>query len=394
VDEQERRREAVRRRRVGQSPAEIAAVLGRSDRWVRKWVTRAEEDTAGQDWAGGRSRAPRRSPRRTSDEVRALVLDARDRLEANPRSQFGALAIAWELRRLGVDPLPGEWTINRIVAAAGRTRPRRRAPRYVAKGVPYGWASAVAAGECHQGDLVGPRHLEGGIRFSALNVIDVGSHTLGSHIVERAWPPGLAVGFVAIWSRIGLPARVQLDNHSNLRGAIPPLAAHFGPVVATCLDLGVVPRFIPLREPWRNGIVEHFNDTWERSFFRTARFSSLEELRAENAAFETFHNRHHRYRAHRGASPTEILTPGSRPTPEPGYRPPTRLPTKGRIEAVRFVRSASVVELWGHRIHVDPDHAYRYVLATIRVRAREVVIVTDDGQIIHHGPFPIARELR
>jgi len=31
--------------------------------------------------------------------------------------------------------------------------------------------------------------------------------------------------------------------------AIPPAHQHFGPVVATCLDLGITPRFIPLREP-------------------------------------------------------------------------------------------------------------------------------------------------
>ena len=37
----------------------------------------------------------------------------------------------------------------------------------------------------------------------------------------------------------------------------------FGPVVATCLDLGVIVRFAPLREPWRNGVIEHFNDVWD-----------------------------------------------------------------------------------------------------------------------------------
>ena len=51
----------------------------------------------------------------------------------------------------------------------------------------------------------------------------------------------------------------QFDNHTNFRVAIPLAYAYFGPVVATCLGLDVTPRFISLREPWRNGVVEHFN---------------------------------------------------------------------------------------------------------------------------------------
>jgi hypothetical protein len=56
----------------------------------------------------------------------------------------------------------------------------------------------------------------------------------------------------------------------------------------------------------RNGVVEHFNDVWDKSFFRTDRFSGLEHLVAENSAFVAFHNEHHRYSAHGGASPDEV----------------------------------------------------------------------------------------
>lgn len=52
---------------------------------------------------------------------------------------------------------------------------------------------------------------------------------------------------------MGTPTIAQFDNHSILRGRIPPAAAHFGPVVATCLQLDAVPRFIPLREPLLTG---------------------------------------------------------------------------------------------------------------------------------------------
>ncbi|HSL25692.1 MAG TPA: hypothetical protein VLA54_05355 [Acidimicrobiia bacterium] len=70
------------------------------------------------------------------------------------------------------------------------------------------------------------------------------------------------------------------------------------------------------------------------------------------------------------------------------------MPARGRIEAVRFIRSNGVLDLWGHKVFFQPEHTYRYVLATIRVRAREVIVVTDDGEIIHSGGFPISRTLR
>lgn len=149
------RREAVRRRLAGESPADLARDLGRSDRWVRKWLARYEEAGEGEDWAGSRSHAPLGRPTRTPEETRGLVLEVRARLEANPRAQRGALAIAWELRRLGVEPLPETWTINRILHQAGVTRPRRREGRYAPRGVPYPISGAVRPGELHQADLAG-----------------------------------------------------------------------------------------------------------------------------------------------------------------------------------------------------------------------------------------------
>lgn len=394
MDEEKLRRQAVQRRLAGDKIDDIAEALGRSDRWVRKWVARYQDNPGDQAWAASRSRAPRHSPRRTPDRVRQQVLQARARLVATPRAQYGALAILWELRRAGVEPLPEVWTVNRILAQAGVTRPRGRQPGYTPKGTPYPVPPGAQPGQLHQADLIGPRHLEGGIRFSAFNLIDVGTHMVATEIHPQVRPPLLAAGLTAIWARLGVPTRLQLDNHSTLRGGIPPATAHFGPVVATCLDLGVIPRFIPLREPWRNGVVEHFNDVWDKAFFRTTRFSGLDHLTAEAASFEAFHNRYHRYSAHGGRSPREVHAdhpPQALPAP---YQLPTRLPAKGKIEAIRFVRSTRRVDLWGHRITLADTHTYTYVTAVIHVRARELTVVTRDGDIAHQGPFPIARELR
>ena len=394
MDEEELRREAVRRRRQGESPDAIAEALGRTSRWVRKWVARHDEESQEPGWARSRSRAPHSSPTRTPDELRQLILDARARLTANPRAQYGALAVAWELRHMGVEPIPGRWTIERVIAAAGLARPRRRLAGYVPKGVPYPARLAPEAGTTHQVDMVGPRHLAGALEFHALNCIDVGTHTAASEIVDAPRPNLVAQALVAMWCRIGVPAVAQFDNHTNFRGAIPPAYSYFGPVVATCLDLEVTPRFIPVREPWRNGVVEHFNDVWDKSFFRTERFADLGHLRAENAAFADFHNTHHRYSVHKGATPAELWSAGHSGSLSSAYRIPTRLPARGRIEVVRYVRSNRVVDLFGKRIVLAEEHAHQYVTAYIKVRSRTVIVVAIDGEILYDGAYPIQRLLR
>ena len=394
MSEEEMRMEAVRRRLSGESPDEIAAALGRTSRWVRKWVARHVEESHDDAWATGRSRAPHHSPTRTADALRAQILGARERLVANPRAQYGSLAVQWELRRLGIDPIPPARTVERVLAQAGLSRPRRRQVGYVSKGVPYPTPVDIEAGTIHQIDMVGPRHLMGGIGFHALNLVDVGSHEAGSNILEAPRPGLIAAALAGIWSKMGLPKVAQFDNHSNFRGGIPPAWKHFGPIVAACLDLGITPRFIPLREPWRNGVVEHFNDTWDKSFFRTEIFTGLDHLRAENHEFIAFHNEHHRYSVHGGATPNQIRNGRLRNPLPNGYIAPTRLPSQGRIEVIRFIRSNRRVDLFGKHVIVAEDQTHQYVTAIIKVRAKKVVIVTLDGEIIHNGDYHLAPELR
>lgn len=394
MSEEELRREAVRRRLAGGGPEEIAAALGRTGRWVRKWVARHGEESGQDSWAQGRSRAPHASPTQTPDELVAQIQAARRRLVANPRAQYGSLAIQWELRRLGVEPIPPARTVERVLQRAALSRPRRRCARYMSKGVPYPASETVEPGAFHQVDLLGPRHLFGGVAFHAFNLIDVGSHEAANDILETARPPLMAASLVSVWSKIGVPQVAQVDNHSNFRGGIQPAYQHFGPMVATCLDLGVTPRFIPLREPWRNGVIEHFNNVWDKSFFRTEAFRGLDHLRAENQAFIAFHNSHHRYAAHGGATPGEVWASRPRSLLDPSYRPPTSLPAQGRIEVVRYIRSNRRVDLFGKRITVAEDQTHQYITAIIRVRAKQVVVVTPDGEIIYEGHYPISHVLR
>ena len=73
--EQQSRREALRRVLAGEPVAAVAAALGRSKPWVRKWVGRY--DPTDEGWADSHSRAPRTVANRTDEETESLVLKVR-----------------------------------------------------------------------------------------------------------------------------------------------------------------------------------------------------------------------------------------------------------------------------------------------------------------------------
>jgi putative transposase len=65
--------------------------------------------------------------------------------------------------------------------------------------------------------------------------------------------------------------------------------------------------FIPIGEPWRNGAVEHFNDTYNRNFFRRQWFANYETLKKQSKHFQRFHNQHYRYSCLKGKTPGEVF---------------------------------------------------------------------------------------
>ena len=65
---------------------------------------------------------------------------------------------------------------------------------------------------------------------------------------------------------------LQMDNLLPLRGS-NRYPHSFGLVIRLCLELGIQPIFVPIGEPWRNGIVEHFQNVFDKMFFRAQYFS-------------------------------------------------------------------------------------------------------------------------
>jgi putative transposase len=369
------RREAARRRLAGESPRAIARDLGRTRQWVAKWAARYDPNDSA--WAEGCSRAPKRVANRTDAGVEAGVLEVRRRLEANPWAQVGAPAIAWELEKLGA-VVPPERTIEEILQRAGATR-RERPARRASKGIPYPAPAAERPGDVAQVDLLGPRHLDGGVRFHALK-IDLASHHAGIEIIEDRGDQRVLEALHALWSRHGVATRTQFDNGGPFCSP-----TGLGEVARVCLHQGSTPVFIPPREPWRNGTIEHFNDTFDKRFFRQERFTGLEHLAERASAFERFHNARHRYSATGGRAPDESTAANKR-TPAALEQLPAGWPDRGRVEFIRFIRSDHKLRLLGRAIPMPDGNAYQYVTATLDLALADeehnLLITSDQGELL------------
>ena len=174
----------------------------------------------------------------------------------------------------------------------------------------------------------------------------------------------------------GVPKVAQFDNGQTLQGRGRVLALP----VRLCLALGVRVRFIPFAEPWRNGVVEHFNDVFDKRFFRTEQFHGLDHLARRAQVFEDFHNAHHRYSALHGATPAEWEARWQW-TPrllDPTFMPPTALPRRGQIDFVRLIRSDRLLKILGVKLPVPETLVHRYVTATLHVRHEQLVATCED----------------
>ena len=370
---------AVQRFKAGESPESICVSLGKSRRWLYKWVKRYNNNDS--SWFEDSSRRPHSTPHRTPVEIEQIVKMVRLNLY-NKDLFCGAQAILWELEDLDVQPLPSARTINRILARNDLTH--RRTGRYEAKGTLYPVLPSMWPNQTHQADFVGPCYLRGPIRFYSLNIVDTATVRCGLSPSFSNSGQTVIDGFWNIWKRIGIPDQVQIDNAMSFFGS-PKHPRGMGPLIRLCLHNGVEPWFIPMAEPWRNGMIESFNDRYEQRFLGKVDMASMEDLQAESLAFEQRHNSKYRYSKLKGGTPLKALSDSNAklrfpPNEEP---PKHRLekPEEGTYHIVRLIRSDQKLNLFGEPFHVPPEARYEYVVATIDVKEQRLKLFLDKIQI-------------
>ena len=370
---------AVRRYLAGEKPEAICASVNRSRSWLYKWVERY--DDSNECWCENQPTVPGVANNRTLKEIEEIVKLVRLNLY-NQGLFCGAQAILWELEDLGVKPLPSLRTINRILSRNNLTH--RRTGKYEPKGTPYPKLPALRPNQTHQMDLVGPCYLTGPLRFYGINVIDAATARCGLHATLSKAGQNVLDGMWAIWSRLGIPDNLQVDNAMSFFGS-PTHPRGMGPLIRLCLHQGVEPWFIPMSEPWRNGIIEQFNDHYQQKFLDKVIMTTVDELQSGTLAFEQRHNSQYRYSKLGGKTPLKALAEAQMTLRFPNQVEPPRnrlkKPEIGRYHLVRLIRSDLKLNVFGEVFQAPPETMYEYVVATIDVKEQKLKLFLGGTQI-------------
>ena len=344
-----------------------------------KWLARALE--ADPTWAAGASRRPHSSPHAYPAESVEAVRLVRHELY-NAGLLCGAQNVRWRLEDLGVQPLPSVRTIDRILVREGLTH--RRTGRYAPKGTPY---PALPAGRPTQGppvDYVGPCYLRGPVRFWSFHAVDVATVRCALEPVASRAGQGTVDALWASWHRLGLPEAVQADNEWVFYGS-PAHPRGMGLLIRLCLPLGIEPWFIPVKEPWRNGVVERFNGRFRSKFLAWVDVPDFAGLPPASLAFEARHNSRYRYARLHGQTPLAALqgqrAPLRFPPAERAPTVPLPKPTTGRYHLVRFIRSDLRLDVFGERFALPPEAEYAYVVATVDVARERLTVQLGEDMI-------------
>ena len=370
---------AVQRFYEGEEPEEICTSLGCSRSWLYKWAARYDPDNPA--WIDDRSRQPLSSPLRTPAEIEKIVELVR--LDLYNHDLFcGKQAIQWKLIDMEVQPVPSLTTIGRILKRRELTN--RRTGRYSPKGKKYPELPAQRPNQTQQLDMVGPCYLTGPIKFYSLNTVDTAINRCGIEPVLSREAQSILDAVYAVWMRLGIPENLQVDNEFSFYGS-PTHPRGMGPLIRLCLRYGVNLWFIPPSEPWRNGIVEKFNDHYRQKFLDTVTMASMLQLREGSLAFEHRHNSAYRYSKIKGKTPLAALAEKKAklvfPSKNHAPKHPLDKPEEGCYHLVRFIRGDCRLNIFGEIFPAPPQTQYEYVVATIDVKEQKLKLYLDTIQV-------------
>lgn len=369
----------------GVKASNICRRLNRSKDWFYKWLKRYQSGK--ENWFQEINRAPHNSVNKINENIEIKITEIRERLKNLKWSQIGANSIRLELIKEKTEPLPSLRTINRVIKRNNLITKKEK--RFQPKGKAYPIIGNGEPNDVHQFDIIGPRYLRSpgkAIRFYSANIIDVGSHRISMNIVESKRDMLITNALINSWSKLGLPRYLQMDNFLSLRGSnLHPRS--FGIVIRTCLYLGIQPVFIPLNEPWRNGVIEHFQDVFDKRFFRMEIFNNLEHLHEGANRFQDLHDSSYIYSCHKGKTPAQVIESSSfkmHLLSETFEFPDNLYIEPGFIHFIRFIRSNLILDIFGEKFKMPEKAQYEYVKATINTKEELMTVHIDEETIFSH----------
>jgi len=325
-----------------------------------------------------RSRRPRSSPSRVTDEVIQRAIGVRAALEQSGLDH-GPISVHEKMRSLGMDPVPSTASLSRIFREQGvaKIEPRKK-PRASYRRFVY-----PAPNACWQLDAT-EYVLTGGRKCVIFQLIDDHSRlAIASHV---SWGE-TSEGAIAVVSKgiaaHGVPQRLLSDNGAALN---PSRRGVLGQLVAYLRSLGVEPITGKPYKPTTQGKNERFHQTLFRFLDKQPMAATLEQLQGQVDAFDLIYNTERPHQALPGRvtpalawAATPVVEP-PRPIPQPaapagddGIRM-TRIHDNGTVYArgAKFQVSRTLAGAIAYRVEEDD----------------QLLIFDADGTLLAEYPWP------
>ena len=342
-----------------------------------------------------RSRRPRSSPSKLTDDVKAQAVQVRAALEASGLDH-GPISVHDKMHAMGLDPVPSVASLARIFREAGvaRTEPKKK-PRSAWRRFVY-----PAPNACWQLDAT-EYVLTGGRRCVIFQLIDDHSrYAVASHVARGETAEAAIAVFDKAVAAHGVPQRLLSDNGVALN---PSRRGFLGQLVEHVSSLGVEAITGKPYKPTTQGKNERFHQTLFRYLDKQPLASSPAELQAQVDAFDDIYNTERPHQGLPGRVTPQAAweaTPKAeapRPTPDPPFfvqavakrqRPapaPKDLPAGTRVMKLS---TAGTFVLAGVTYKVDGRHGFQEVLV---ITDGDKITITDlQGEILieHTRPAP------
>jgi hypothetical protein len=280
------------------------------------------------------------------------ILELRHRLrKQSVLGEYGARAIQAALEAARVPRVPAIATINRVLSRRGLQDGVRRTRR---PSPPQGWylpevAAQRAEIDCF--DFVEDLKIAGGPLVDLLTAKSLHGRLGNGWVMTDRNAKRTVRCLRERWQRDGLPHYAQFDNDTVFQGA-HQFAHAVGRVSRLCLQLGVIPVFVPPLEHGMQNTIESFNGLWQAKVWRRYRAGSVRKLQARSDQY---------IRAHRARTlESAEAAPPRRPMPR-HFRLNLHAPLRGIMIFIRRTDESGNVYLLGQRFVVSATWTHRLV---------------------------------
>jgi transposase InsO family protein len=342
-----------------------------------------------------RSRCPRSSPSRLTEEVKEQAVQVRAALEASGLD-CGPISVHDKMHAMGLDPVPSIASLARIFRQAGvaRLEPKKK-PRSAWRRFVY-----PAPNACWQLDAT-EYVLTAGRKCVIFQLIDDHSrYAVASHVASSETAEAAIVVFDKAVATHGVPQRLLSDNGLALN---PSRRGYLGQFVEHLSSLGTEAITGKPYKPTTQGKNERFHQTLFRYLDKQPLASSLAELQAQVDAFDRLYNTERPHQGLPGRVTPQVAwqatakTEAPRPKPDPPLfvRAATRRLRPARVPedlpagtTVRKLTSAGTFWLAGVNYLVGAPYGFQHVL--VITDADKITVADLEGEILieHTRPGP------